>query len=382
MKIKVVVPVSTGKWDDNVRSDCERLKRPETLLEMDPLKREKIERAVIRMFRVNMGLKSGEKALILSDIPTQKDWERKDAREIFQMLSITLLGKTVADIVRDAFPSCRVVFYPYMSLGRSGVEPTRTMAEEMKRYHVIVAINSFSITHTQAREAASRAGARVATMRGAIPEMFYPDGPISVDYLRVKQETRRIARFLTRAKQARIMTPSGTDLVLSLKSREGREDNGINMKPGQWSNLPAGEAYIAPLEGTAEGDLVVEKGWYPDLKEDMVIRFAKGAVSEIDGRGEVNAKLRQVLGLEPGRKRRANRCNLAELGIGTNPKARRTDITIEAEKIKGTVHIGIGDNSHMGGQVVADYHQDFVVPKPDLFLDGLKVMSRGKWITK
>ncbi len=169
---------------------------------------------------------------------------------------------------------------------------------------------------------------------------------------------------------------------MSLKSRQGREDHGINVKPGQWSNLPAGEAYIAPLEGTAEGNLVVEEGWYPDLKEEMVIRFTKGEVSKVDGRGEVGTGLRQILGLEPDGKKKGNRCNLAELGIGTNPKARRTDITIEAEKIKGTVHIGIGDNSHMGGKVVADYHQDFVVPKPDLFLDGLKVMSRGRWIRK
>ena len=34
MKIKVVIPVSTDKWDDNVRSDYEKLKRPDTLLEI------------------------------------------------------------------------------------------------------------------------------------------------------------------------------------------------------------------------------------------------------------------------------------------------------------------------------------------------------------
>jgi hypothetical protein len=34
----------------------------------------------------------------------------------------------------------------------------------------------------------------------------------------------------------------------------------------------------------------------------------------------------------------------------------------------------------MGGKVVADYHQDFVVPKPHLFLDGEKVMDKGKWM--
>lgn len=329
-----------------------------------------------------MGLKSGEKALILSDVPTPKDWKVKESSEISSMLSMTLLGKTVADIVRDTFLSCQVDFYPYPSLGRSGVEPTKAMAEAMRGYQVIVAINSFSITHTEAREASSRAGARVATMRGAIPEMFYPDGPISVDYLKVEKETRGIARFLTRAEEVKIITRSGTNLAFSLKTREGREDNGINVKPGQWSNLPAGEAYAAPLEGTAEGDLVVEKGWFPNLKEDMVITFKKGEASRIEGGGQVNTKLRQILGLEPGRKKKKKRCNLAELGIGTNPKARRSDITIEAEKIKGTVHIGIGDNSHMGGKVVADYHQDFVVPKPDLYLDGQKVMDRGKWIGK
>jgi leucyl aminopeptidase (aminopeptidase T) len=349
---------------------------------MNLIDRRKLEGAVIRMFKVNMGLKSGEKALILSDIPTQGDWKAKDLSEISSMLSITLLGRSVADIVRDAFPSCQVDFYPYLSLGRSGVEPTSSMARVMKKYNVIVAINSYSLTHTDAREAASKAGARVATMRGAIPEMFYPDGPISVDYLEVRRETKFIARFLTRAKEARIVTGTGTDLTLSLKGRTGGEDYGINVRPGQWSNLPAGEAYIAPLEGTAEGRLAVEKGWHANLKETMAIIFEKGLVSRIEGGGDINQRLSDIFGLGLGKKRKENRCNLGELGIGTNPKARRTDITIEAEKIKGTIHIGIGDNSHMGGKVVADYHQDFVVPRPDLFLDGKKVMDKGKWVGK
>ncbi|HSB05022.1 MAG TPA: hypothetical protein VLK23_07470 [Thermodesulfobacteriota bacterium] len=347
---------------------------------MERIDRKKIETGVIQMFKVNMALKSGEKALILSDIPTQKEWKIKKFPEILSMLSITLLGRTVSDIVRDAFPSCQVDFYPYPSLGRSGVEPPKRMAQTMKGYQVIVAINSHSLTHTEAREAASRAGARVATMRGATPGMFWPDGPISVDYFEVKRETQFIARFLTRAKQARIVTISGTDLAFSLNGRTGGEDYGINAKPGQWSNLPAGEAYIAPLEGTAEGNLVIEKGWHPNLREDMIITFGQGLACKIQGGGKINQGVSEILGLGPRKKRKENRCNLGELGIGTNPKARRTDITIEAEKIKGTVHIGIGDNSHMGGKVVADYHQDFVVPRPDLFLDGKKMMDQGKWI--
>jgi len=34
LKIKVIIPVSTNKWDENVESDYRRLKRPETLVEI------------------------------------------------------------------------------------------------------------------------------------------------------------------------------------------------------------------------------------------------------------------------------------------------------------------------------------------------------------
>jgi leucyl aminopeptidase (aminopeptidase T) len=73
------------------------------------------------------------------------------------------------------------------------------------------------------------------------------------------------------------------------------------------------------------------------------------------------------------------RRNLAELGIGTNPNARKPDNVLEAEKIKGTVHIGIGDNIHMGGRIEADLHDDFVQPEADLFLDGKPVIVGGEW---
>jgi leucyl aminopeptidase (aminopeptidase T) len=345
---------------------------------MNSIDRSKIESAVIQMFKVNMGVKPGERILILSDVPTKSEWKDNNQSEISKMLSETLLAKTVAEIVRDSFSECEVDFYPYFSLGRSGVEPPKGMAQSMKKYQVIVAINSFSLTHTEAREGASKAGARVATMRGAIPEMFYPEGPISVDYLKVERETKFIAGFLTRARDAKVVSDSGTNLLFSLKSRKGGEDTGIYVKPGKWGNLPAGEAYIAPVEGTAEGTLVVEKGWFPNLIEEMTMIFRHGEVQQIRGGGEVNRMLSQILGLESQKKKK--RCNLAELGIGTNPKARRTDITIEAEKIKGTIHIGIGDNSHMGGKVVADYHQDFVISRPDLFLDGEKMMDKGRWM--
>ena len=60
--------------------------------------------------------------------------------------------------------------------------------------------------------------------------------------------------------------------------------------------------------------------------------------------------------------------NLAELGIGTNDRARRPDIVLEAEKIIGTVHLALGDNRSMGGESAAPFHVDFVLWGPSLEL--------------
>ncbi|MBS7621234.1 aminopeptidase, partial [Candidatus Bathyarchaeota archaeon] len=58
--------------------------------------------------------------------------------------------------------------------------------------------------------------------------------------------------------------------------------------------------------------------------------------------------------------------------------AKRPDNVLESEKIRGTVHLAIGDNSHMGGKVSSDLHQDFIIPKPTLIFDGKKIMENGK----
>jgi leucyl aminopeptidase (aminopeptidase T) len=151
-------------------------------------------------------------------------------------------------------------------------------------------------------------------------------------------------------------------------------------EPGKWGNLPAGEAYVIPLEGTGEGTLVAPAGWFPDLTEDMVFTIEKGLVVELAGGGTVGDKFRQLLNLSSDDPVYLSRRNLAELGVGTNPNARRPDNVLEAEKIKGTVHVAIGDNIHMGGTVEADLHEDFTQPGVDLILDGQPLIKGGQWV--
>jgi len=342
--------------------------------------KEKIKQPVVNMFKVNMGLKAGERVLVVTDVPTMDDWKKKTTEQLTDLVQRTLLAKTVSEIAAESFPNCPVEFYVYPSVGKHGTEPGIEVAEKLKTADVLIAITSYSLTHTDARGGATKAGVKVASMPLFLIDMFYPGGPMAADYTKVKEETEKLAKLVTDAREVVIKTPAGTDLKFSLKGRTGRVDAGIFTERGAWGNLPSGEAYTAPLEGTAEGKVVVEKGWFAGLTENMTLVFRNGQVVEVVGGGKVGDEYRELLKPGVDKEPYKSRRNFAELGIGTNPYARRPDNVLEAEKIKGTVHVAVGDNSHMGGKVTADLHQDFVLPKPDLYIDGKPIMKSGKII--
>jgi leucyl aminopeptidase (aminopeptidase T) len=342
--------------------------------------KEAITPAVVDMLRVNMGLKPQETLLVMADIPRSEDWQAQRRERLQAMLERAILSRLVAEIAAEQFPDCPVHFLPFPCTGGHGTDPDAATAARMREADVIVALTSFSLSHTNAREGATQAGARLASMPGFEAAMFAPGGPMAADYGQIAADCRAFADLLTAAGSVVVRTPHGTDLRFSLGGRPGEIDDGLyGTEPGAWGNLPAGECYAAPVEGSAEGQLVVPARWHPGLAEPMTLRFAQGEVVEVLGGGAVGDEFRALL--RPGDADplyRARR-NLAELGIGTNPNARRPDNVLESEKIKGTVHLAIGDNIHMGGRVESDLHQDFVLPEPDLLLDGSQVIVAGEW---
>src|SRR3989338_7085827 len=72
--------------------------------------------------------------------------------------------------------------------------------------------------------------------------------------------------------------------------------------------------------------------------------------------------------------------NIAEFAFGTNPKAKITGVTLEDEKAEGTVHIALGNNKSYGGNANVPFHANCIIKKPDVFIDGKKIMNKGKFI--
>ncbi|HIP97227.1 MAG TPA: hypothetical protein EYH32_08455 [Anaerolineae bacterium] len=338
-----------------------------------------ITHGVINMLQVNMGLKPGERLLVVTDVPRAQDWQVESPAGLEDMLERAMLARLVADITKEHFPDCPVSFLPFLATGGHGAEPDEATALRMRDADVLIALTTYSLSHTNAREGATKAGVRIASMPSFQARMFETGGPMAVDYRQIAADCQAFAGLLTSANRVVVRTPHGTDLRFSLEGRPGQVDTGLYRTRGAWGNLPGGEAYAVPVEGTGEGQLVAPAGWYPDLSEDMIFRFERGEVVELLGGGAVGDEFRRMLNLGSDDPIHKARRNLAELGIGTNPNARQPDNVLEAEKIKGTVHIAIGDNLHMGGLVESDLHEDFVLPQPDLLLDENPVIVGGEW---
>ncbi len=208
------------------------------------------------------------------------------------------------------------------------------------------------------------------------------ENELSADYQEIAAITRRLKEYLQGKDKVNITTRLGTDLTCSIAGRDTKEDTGLIHQPGQFGNLPAGECFVAPLEESAEGVLVVDKS-FPELVVQQPVRmvFEKGRVVAIEGGAEAQELLRRI---EYGEQlEHGENCRIiAELGIGTNPKARLTGNLMTDEKVMGTIHVAIGDNASpsYGGVNPAPIHIDGVVGQPTLVVDGKTLIDEGRYL--
>jgi leucyl aminopeptidase (aminopeptidase T) len=198
--------------------------------------------------------------------------------------------------------------------------------------------------------------------------MFF--GSMQVDWNRLKLRTERLAAALQGAVEIRLSTPNGTRMTFGSSGRNAAGDDGMLSAPGSFGNLPAGEVYLAPVEGTSSGVMVLE--YAPSRKLDAPVRVTVegGIAVSVEGDDLLAGVLADTFAANPLTR------NIAELGIGTNDRATRPDNILEAEKILGTIHIALGDNSGFGGNVQVPYHEDYIFFRPTLtalFADGREV---------
>lgn len=299
-----------------------------------------------------LGVKKGEKAVVICDKP-----KRKIGDDIFDALVAGGADTVLCEIVPRK---------------QHGEEPPRYVADLLKSADVFLIPTSKSMTHTEARTNAISKGARGATLPDVTEDMIART--MSGSYKDIEKLTLKLARILKGAKRVHITTKKGTDVEIITEGREWWLDTGLLTKPGSFSNLPAGEIYIAPLEGRSSGVVIFDASFsgLGMLPQPITIEIEKGRAAKIKSdRGNLARMLDA-----PGSRGR----NLAELGIGTNDRAKITGNVLEDEKVMGTIHLAFGDNANFGGKVKVDVHLDGMVLKPTVEVDGKVIMKDGRLI--
>lgn len=255
-----------------------------------------------------------------------------------------------------------------------GTEPSDKFAKEMLNYDVELLITTKSLSHTNARINACKKGARIVTMPGITKEIL--ERTINIDYNKLMKVHEKLGNIIDKGKGVKIKTKFGTDLTFSIKGRNafGR-DSGLFTKKGSFGNLPTGEIFVAPVEGTANGIYVVDASFASigKLEEPIKVYVKDGSAIKFEGKGAKNLeKLLDSIGNEAR--------NIAEFGIGTNEKAKITGNILEDEKTVGTCHIALGNNAGFGGKISVQLHLDGIIKNPTIFVDKNKIVDNGKFL--
>src|ERR1700761_5635797 len=184
---------------------------------------------------------------------------------------------------------------------------------------------------------------------------------------------RAVATAMNRGSEVHITCGNGSDLRFSIEGRKGIVDAGELSDRGAFGNLPCGEGFIAPVEGSAEGTLVVDGSIAAVGLVGSPVRLTLEGGHLTGATGDQGAKLMELLTPHG-----PDGTNVAELGIGTNEEAILTGNILEDEKIFGTAHVAFGASAGIGGTVQVPVHLDVVIKEPTVEIDGEGILGGGE----
>jgi leucyl aminopeptidase (aminopeptidase T) len=261
-------------------------------------------------------------------------------------------------------------YQTYPAPEHHGMEPPERVADAMREADVFIAPTQKSLTHTDARVAACENGARGATLP-TITKQVWNDS-LQADYTRVREISEQVYDLLADTDTVHVTTPSGTDLTFDILIDYFHADTGIIHNPGEFGNLPAGEADGTP--NNVNGTLVVDH--FPFAPKDTRVEIQGSeavAIEHPNGEtSELAAAFDEI----------ASARNVAEFGFGTNPAATLIGNVLQDEKVLGTVHVAFGDNTSYvpegdARRVSCDIHWDTVCEDATVLFDDRQVLDEG-----
>jgi len=176
---------------------------------------------------------------------------------------------------------------------------------------------------------------------------------VNVDYTELQAAGEAVRAALINGKELQITTPSGTNLKMRIEGRPVFVSDGVisdeDLQQGNagclvW--LPAGEVYVTPIPGTAEGKLVVKQQFFQGKEiQGLTLEFKDGKLVSMTADSGLAPLEEYYAAIGTGK----DIFSVVDLGINPNvslvPNSRMV-----AWMSAGTITVGIGDNTWAGGE--------------------------------
>ncbi len=286
----------------------------------------------------------------------------------------TLYGQAFREVVNSMGAEGTLVIIREREL--AGQEPPAAVAAAMAAADVVIRIpEKWNMVHTNARRSATDRGIRFFHVSCG-PEPLMRQSVSADDIYQIAERTEKLTRLLTEADRARVTSLGGTDITMSLRGRQalGMHPRG---RPLGSSPIPGtGEATLPPVEGTAEGVVVIDisiagrEGLLPSPVKWVV---EKGRIVEFQGPPTIVEWLWGLASRDEGAS------VLCQLAIGTSHTvpAVASGMNIDHGR-EGRIHMAFGRNDDFGGTTFSEVHVDGLFGGTSVELDGRLIIDNEK----
>jgi aminopeptidase len=217
--------------------------------------------------------------------------------------------------------------------------------------------------------------------RSKLADMLY--GGVDVDYAELQRTGEEVRRVLGGGKEVHITAPNGTDLRVQIAGRPVFVSDGIispqderRGSPATAVWLPAGEVYLVPVPGTAEGVVVADQDFFQGQRIDgLRLEFKGGKLTSMTAKS----------GLDPVKEQYdaggAGRDALGVLDLGINPGLKLpSDKPIHPWSRAGMTTVSVGNNMWAGGNNNSQFGLAPHLPNATVAVDGKVLIQDGKLI--
>jgi leucyl aminopeptidase (aminopeptidase T) len=206
---------------------------------------------------------------------------------------------------------------------------------------------------------------------------------VNVDYSELQKTCESVKKVLAGAKELRITHPNGTDLKVQIGGRPVFVSDGViteeDIKKGYAAcqvYLPAGEVYVTPVAGTAEGKVVCDRDFYEGkevIGQTWVIKAGKlVSMSAKSGFDRIKAAY-DAAG--------TGKDDFGVVDIGVNPRLGDGAGSQILNFVRsGMITLGIGNNIWAGGDNKSLFGYQMFIPGCTLLVDGKPLIENGKLI--